>query len=250
VSVNETRYTLDGIDCLSRVPTRVREIIARSCAWRTYGAGEIVVGEFDETTDVFFVVSGLVRVVIYSEDGKEVIFRDLPAGTIFGELAAIDEQPRSASVVASTESILASITAKQFHRLVAENPDFAEAILRHLTHNIRSLTERVFEFSTLAVKNRIHAELLRLAEQEGIEANSAVISPSPTHADIASRVSTHREAVTRELSNLARQGVIGRGRGRIVIPDVDRLRKMVADVVGHGVETVSSNGSVSRNEAH
>ncbi|MCP4328587.1 MAG: Crp/Fnr family transcriptional regulator [Alphaproteobacteria bacterium] len=233
---------LDGIRCLEALPQNVRDVVARSCAWRTYGAGEIVVGESDGTTDVFFIVGGTVRVVIYSEEGKEVIFRDLPAGSIFGELSAIDDQPRSASVVAVIESHLASITSRQFWQLAAEHPEFTAAILRHLTANIRSLTERVFEFSTLAVRNRIHAELLRLALEGNIEGGAAVVAPAPTHADIASRVSTHREAVTRELSSLARNGVIRRERGRIVVPDIRLLHKMVADVLGDDVKFVDEGG--------
>lgn len=230
--MGEAINSLDAISCLEALPQNVRDAVSRSCAWRTYSEGAIVVGESDRTTDVFFIVSGSLRVVLYSEDGKEVIFRDLPAGSMFGELAAIDDRPRSASVVAMAESHLASISSRQFWQLSAEHPEFTAAILRHLTANIRSLTERVFEFSTLAVRNRIHAELLRLALEGTLEGGAAVIEPAPTHADIASRVSTHREAVTRELSSLARNGVIRRERSRIVVPDIRLLHKMVADVLG------------------
>jgi len=69
--------------------------------------------------------------------------------------------------------------------------------------------------------------LLRLARDQELDADKAVITPVPTHADIASRVSTHREAVTRELTALARDGLIERGDGVLVIADVPRLAQLV-----------------------
>jgi CRP-like cAMP-binding protein len=102
------------------------------------------------------------------------------------------------------------------------------AILRHLTTQVRALTERVFEFSTLAVRNRVHAELLRLARDHG--GNDAVICPAPTHTEIASRISTHREAVTRELNRLEDLGLIVREGRSLRVADLERLQAMVEDV--------------------
>jgi CRP-like cAMP-binding protein len=97
---------------------------------------------------------------------------------------------------------------------------------------VRLLSARVFEFSALAVRNRIHAELLRLAREHMDAGNTAAISPSPTHADIASRISTHREAVTREYHNLSESGLIEQRRGKLVIHDIARLETMVREVMG------------------
>jgi CRP-like cAMP-binding protein len=102
------------------------------------------------------------------------------------------------------------------------------AILRHLTTQVRALTERVFEFSTLAVRNRVHAELVRLARDHG--GNDAVIRPAPTHTEIASRISTHREAVTRELNRLEDLGLIVREGRSLRVADLERLQAMVEDV--------------------
>jgi CRP/FNR family transcriptional regulator, cyclic AMP receptor protein len=97
---------------------------------------------------------------------------------------------------------------------------------------IRALTTRVYEFSTLAVNNRIQAELLRLANLAPQGSNAARIAPAPTHGDIASRVSSHREAVTRELNRLSRIGVIERRGGTLLVKDLDRLAKMVHEASG------------------
>ena len=98
--------------------------------------------------------------------------------------------------------------------------------------NVRSLTKRVYEFSTLAVNNRIQAELLRLASLAPREGKGARVNPAPTHAEIASRVSTHREAVTRELNRLARIGIIERQTGALIVRDLERLAAMLHEMTG------------------
>jgi CRP/FNR family transcriptional regulator, cyclic AMP receptor protein len=80
------------------------------------------------------------------------------------------------------------------------------------------------------VQNRVHAEVLRLAREAGIHDNRAVIDPAPTHPDIASRVSTYREQVTRELSAMVKQGLLERAEHALVVPDVHRLEQIVSEV--------------------
>ena len=154
--------------------------LAKRCQWRRYLRDQQILGYGDESRDVFFVVSGRVRAINYSIAGKEVSFRDIEGGDMFGEFAAIDSQPRSANVVALEESLIASMSANTFWNVLREQPKVAAATLKRLTAQVRSLTERVFEFSTLAVKNRIHAELLRLARDHMESDNTAVISPAPS----------------------------------------------------------------------
>src|SRR5690606_30299797 len=147
---------------------------------------------------------GEARVTIYSLAGKLVSFRELEPGEVFGEYPAIDRGPRSASVEARTDCLVAALPGAAFRKLVAAEPIVAQAMLPQLVMKIRALTTRVYEFSTLAVSNRIQAELLRLARLAANEGSVARIAPAPTHTEIASRVSTHREAVTREFTRLSR----------------------------------------------
>lgn len=92
---------------------------------------------------------------------------------------------------------------------------------------MRRLTTRVNEFTNLDVRGRIHAELLRLARSDAGGENRGVISPVPTHAEIAARVSTHREAVTRELNRMERAGLLERRRGAFVLLDLAELSTSV-----------------------
>jgi CRP-like cAMP-binding protein len=164
----------------------------------------MILGYQDDGREVFFIIGGRVRVTFFSKCGREVSFRDLPAGEMFGELSAIDGLPRSCTVVALADTMVAIMSASVLWDLLREHESVNACLLRRLTRLVRALSERVVEFSTLTVRKRIQVELLRLAREAAPGQKSAVISPAPTHAEFASRVSTHREAVTRGLGELAR----------------------------------------------
>lgn len=202
------------------------------CSWRKYAAGEPILDYLDASDDVYFVIAGQARVSIYSVDGKAVSFCDLGPGEIFGEYAAIDGVPRSAGIEAQTDCQIASMSAASFCEVLRSEPSVAEAILKHLVGKIRTLTTRIYEFSALAVANRIQAEVLRLANLAPRHGKAARIEAPPTHADLASRISTHREAVTRELNRLVRTGIIEKQGDALIVKDVDRLAAMVHDAIG------------------
>ncbi|MBT5265739.1 MAG: Crp/Fnr family transcriptional regulator [Rhodospirillaceae bacterium] len=195
--------------------------------WRAYEPEQTIIVAEDEGTDVYFVIKGEVRVTVYSETGKTVIISDLKAGDHFGEYAAIDGRSRSASIVALNRTLVAAMPASMFHGLLETQPEIARDIMRGLAGAVRGLVERVVEFSTLGVRNRIHAELLRLARAGRVVDGAGRVSPPPTHAEIAARISTHREAVTRELNQLERDGMLERTKGALVIRDLGQLAEMV-----------------------
>jgi CRP/FNR family cyclic AMP-dependent transcriptional regulator len=203
------------------------------CSWRRAPAGQWIIDYQDASSDVFFVVSGTVRVVIQSA-GREVLLRQINAGELFGELAAIDNAPRSSGIVAMTDVTVARMSAAVFRATLHAHPDVCDQLLALLVGQIRMLANRVNEFSTLDVRHRIHAELLRLSRTEAADPARAIISPPPVHAEIAARVSTRREAVARELKALERDRLIERRRGAIVLTDVDRLRRMINEAIEAG----------------
>lgn len=223
---------LEGIGIFQGIPSSELERLVKRFRWRRYHAGQQIISHLDDSSDVFLIVEGMVRVIIYSASGKEVTFRDIGAGGHFGELAGIDGLPRSATVAALTNCLVASMSAELFREILRSHPEASATLIRQLASSVRTLTERVFEFSALAVRNRIHAELLRLARDHMTGENIAVIRPTPTHAEIASRISTTREAVTRELNQLSRDGLVERRSGALVVRDVEQLVHLVQNAVG------------------
>jgi len=206
------------------------EALAHQCAWRNVEADQPIIARDAHDRSVYFVVSGRVRATMYSRAGKQVTFSEQGAGEFLGELSAIDGEPRALDVIALESTLVAAMPPAVFTGLLREQPVIVERVLKRLTHLLRANAERVIELSTLGVQNRIHADLLRLANQAGVDANTARLVPAPKHADIASRVSTNREQVTRELSALVKAGLLGKDGAALLVLDVKRLERMVEEV--------------------
>lgn len=208
------------------------ERLEQACSWKTYAAQEQIIDRQSDTQDVYFVVTGAARVVIYSLSGREITLDDVNAGGHFGDLAAIDGEPRSASVMALRDTVIASLSQERFLQLLSEHFTVTLRLMRALTRIVRTSTDRIMDLSTLAANNRVQADLLRLARNNMVGENRAELKPIPVHGDIASRVSTTRETVARVLSDLSRQGMVERQKDRLVIDDVDCLEDMVEEVRG------------------
>ena len=228
--VETTADTLLGVDLFRSLDNGARTSIARHCHTYRYPAQHDIVCNQDTSDDVYFVIGGKVRATIFSRSGKEVAFRDMGAGEMFGDLSAIDGRPRCANVITLEESVLLNMRSSAFQDLLRSHPEVAFAVMCGLTELVRHLSDRVVEFSTLGVNNRIHAELLRLAKKYPRSGALVEITHPPTHADIASRVSTRREAVTKELSRLADMGLIERRGKSLVVRDLERLARMIDEL--------------------
>jgi len=208
------------------------EVVAKTCRFERYAAKRQIIAYQDDSADVFFIVSGTVRIVIHGLSGKDISYRDLEAGEMFGELAAIDGEQRSASVVAVAETLLVAMPEAAFRESIHRHPAVADAVLQRLTRLVRLYSQRLYEMRTLDVASRIRAELVRLAEASVGEDNTAAISPLPTSTDIAARVNTRREAVSRELASLTRRGFIERQQKTLLIRDFAGLNRLVESMLG------------------
>ena len=208
------------------------DALAARCAWQTYRAGQHVISRASRDRDAYLVVAGTVRVTTYAASGRQTTFRDVHAGDTFGELAAIDGHPRSADVVAVADALLASMAPGVFWSLLRDQPAVAERVLARMSGLVRALSERLEDLGTLDVQNRLIVEVLRLARAGRVEGNVAIIDPAPKHADLAGRVSTYREQVTRELSALARVGLLERAGRALVVRDLARLAQLATSARG------------------
>ena len=112
-----SQASLSSIKVFADLPPEDIERLGQRCVWRRYDAGQRILGHLEVTDDVYFIVAGSVRATAYSLAGKEVQYRDIGSGEVFGEYAAIDDQPRSADVVALEEAFLASLRAESFREI-------------------------------------------------------------------------------------------------------------------------------------
>lgn len=208
------------------VPDDVRHILSRHGRAVRVRKGQVLLAVGLPANDVYLVVEGCVSVSLVSAQGRETVLRAIGPGEIFGELAAIDGQPRSADVVASIASTLVVIPGVTFVALIEREPVLALWLARYLSHQVRYLTNRIYELSTMGVGTRLQAELLRLAGPSGAD-GGATIARIPTQAELAARIGTNRETVTREFSLLVKEGLVVKEGRSIAIPSVRRLAERI-----------------------
>lgn len=219
------------MDELSRLPffrsfdRSALEPLAAVARWRGYAPGQTVIEAGDPSREVALVVEGELRVVTRSSGGHEMILAELRAGSLFGEIAAIDGGQRSANVVALTRARVCSIAAAPFMAFALSTPEASHHLMRCLAALVREKDARLMELAVLPVRARLAALLLRLSRPR--ERGGRVVSPPPPHHELASRIGTRREVVSRTLSALQRDGLAELTRGGVVLPRVEALEAEV-----------------------
>jgi CRP-like cAMP-binding protein len=214
---------LARVDALADLPDPVLERLAGALKTQRFDRGTTVVRHNDDSRDFYLIISGAVRVSLVGSTGRSLTYQILPAGEMFGEVAAVDGNGRSASVIADQESVLGSLSAPAFMDLVRTSPEFAEVILHRLARLNRRLTNRLFEYHTYDVRGRVYLELLRLTESNADDPITI------TDRDMASRVGTTRENVSRIHGGLREAGLIARDKSRLTVLDRAGLEAMLSD---------------------
>jgi len=222
--------TLAGIRLFDGLDDAELKRMEARCRWRRFKSGETVLDYGTAGREVFFIISGAVTIVNRSFSGREVAFAGVKAGDCFGELAAIDGQPRSASVVSAEEGLIAIMASEHFLDLLKRRAEITFRVLERLAYMVRSGDVRIMELSTLAATQRVYAELLRMAEPDAAGQNLWVIRSMPPLRDIASRVSTTRETVARALGQLYPTGLVRRKGRNLYLMDRGGLEKLISSV--------------------
>jgi CRP/FNR family cyclic AMP-dependent transcriptional regulator len=167
-----------------------------------------------------------VRIVNYSLSGRPVAYANAEAGSYFGELAAIDGGPRSASVVANEETQLAALAPDAFIGLMQSHPEISLAVMRRLVGIVRSCDERIMDLATLGAMQRVIMELCRLAKPDPITKGSWMIYPCPAQREIAARASTTRETVARVFTQLQESDQVRRKGRSLYLADRTALEAL------------------------
>lgn len=210
---------------LAQLSAADRAVLLAAASITRLADGAAIVTQGDESTDVFVLIEGKAMAAVNAEDGRLVLLRELQAGAIFGEFAAIDGAARSADVVADGPVRVARLSREALFRTIAEAPGIGRELMRHLVEIIRALSERIHEQTTFQVRERLLRELIRLGRAAAGGRDQAVLAPAPTHAVLAANIGTHREAVTKQLSAFARLGLVHKGRGALTLPSLRALQR-------------------------
>ncbi len=188
---------------------------------KSYPKGSVILFEDDPGDSLFVVRAGRVKVVLVAEDGREVILGILGVGEHFGELSLIDDQPRSAHVVAMEESTLLVLRRDDFRRRVEQNPAVAWALLMELSRRLRRADTKIGSLVLLDVPGRIARVLLDAAA----ESASDWVEKPLTHQTIAHVIGASRETVSRAMREFVESGWITTERRKIRITDRAALEK-------------------------
>jgi len=189
--------------------------IAKSIREKAYPKGSVIVFEDDPGDALYMVNSGQVKVVLIGEEGREVILSVLGEGDFFGEMALIDDQPRSAHVIAMEDAKLMVLYREDFHRCLEENPRVALGLLRALSRRLRRADDKIGGLVLLEVPGRIARLLLQLAD----DGDGRTISRRITHHIIGQMVGSSRETVSRTVGIFAERGLVRVTRKTIEITD-------------------------------
>ena len=204
---------LRSVPLFSRLPEEDLQAFAAMTRERTYPKGSIIVFEDDPGDALYLVADGQVKVVLIGEDGREVILTVLGEGSFFGEMALLDDQPRSAHVIAMEDSTLLLLRRDDFQARLRQSPAVAISLLAELSGRLRLADEKIGALVLLDVNGRVAALLLRLAQEE----EGDRITKKLTHNTIAQMIGSSRETVSRTMRNLVDREIIQVSRKEITL---------------------------------
>jgi CRP/FNR family cyclic AMP-dependent transcriptional regulator len=230
----QRRHPVDGrsvVDILrsarifAELPDDVLARLAESSVSRTYRRNQYLWYQGDEGARLVVVASGLLKVVISSEHGDEVVLTTLGPGETLGELALLDGSPRSAAAIAVEPTTVHTLSRETVLELLGQHPTVLDALLRSLGGLVRRLTEQTGDLVFLDLSGRVAKLLLHLADAHGNGTGSAVLNLGLSQSDLAGMVGATRPAVNRVLQSMAGRGLIAVDGQVIRLLDVAGLRR-------------------------
>lgn len=213
---------LHTVPLFASVPEEQLRLLAPVLTRRSTTRGSIIMAAGDPTDSLYIILSGRLKVMMSDADGKEVILSILGPGEFFGEMGLIDDNPRSASVVAIEPCELLAITRRDFRKCMAENAEMAMAVMRGLVRRLREADRKIGSLALLDVYGRVARLLLDMSET--VDGQKMVTKRLPKQ-DIAKMIGASREMVSRVMKDLQTGGFIEmRGstillRDNIVLPE-------------------------------
>jgi len=198
------------------------ERVARVAREKNYPRHSVILFEDDPGDALYVVLRGQVKVVLVGEEGREVILSILKEGDFFGEMALIDDQPRSAHVIATEESHLIVLKRDDFRQCLEESPRIALGLLKALSRRLRRADDKIGGLVLLDVNGRVARLLLEMADEH----DGRRIPRKVTHHMIAQMIGSSRETVSRTMREFAGQGLVEVSRQSIALKDRGRLEQI------------------------
>lgn len=193
---------------------------------RQHPANRVILLENDWGTSVYFILSGWVKIRTYNIDGKEVTLNILGPGELFGEMAPLEEVPRSTDVITLTPAVVANMPAADFVHLVNTEPQAGIRLAKLMARRLRQLNRRL-RLRESDSTSRVADILLFLADGQGRQSAEGLEIPNLPHRELSSLSGMARETVTRVLGKLERKGIIRRRQDSLCITDLRALESLL-----------------------
>jgi CRP-like cAMP-binding protein len=174
-----------------------------------YPSNTLILGEDEPGDKLYIILTGTVKIVLWGEEGQEIILSVLKQGEFFGEMSLLDEEPRSANVVTLEDTETVVLQRKDFTAQMKNHPTLLLKVTRELCRRLRNANKKIGNLAFLTVYGRVAQLLMQLASSQGIMTKHGVLIPNmPTHREIAANLGSSREAVSRVLGDMKKRGQI------------------------------------------
>ncbi len=186
--------------------------------------GDTLEAQPNHENSIYFIVYGRIKTSTFTDKGKEICFNILNRNAMLGSIDYYSYVGGQLRYCAKEQTQLLKVNYASLVNIAKNYWSVNEFIFMFLQRNLQTLSTRIHDHSTLSTKERTRKKIIQLAMPTHPDANSATISKLPTHEEIANMISSHREAVTKEIGNLEKEGLIHRKGRQIFIPNINLLR--------------------------
>jgi len=193
---------------------------------RSHPSGQVILLENDWGSSVYFILNGWVKIRTYNLDGKEVTLNILGKGELFGEMAPLDEVPRSTDVITLAPTVIGNMPSQDFVSLLNTEPQAGIRLAKLMARRLRQVNRRLRLRETDST-SRVADILLFLADGQGKKSANGIEIPNLPHRELSSLSGLARETVTRVLSKLEKKSLIVRDRDILCIPDTHALERLM-----------------------
>lgn len=208
------------------LPEVVVEKATAHVVMRSHPANQVILLENDWGSSVYFILNGWVKIRTYNLDGKEVTLNILGKGELFGEMAPLDEVPRSTDVITLAPTVIGNMPAQDFVNLLNTEPQSGIRLAQLMARRLRQVNRRL-RLRESDSTSRVADILLFLADGQGKKSLKGTEIPNLPHRELSSLSGLARETVTRVLSKLEKKGLIERDRDILTIPDTHALERLM-----------------------
>jgi CRP-like cAMP-binding protein len=197
---------------------QLKEIASR-CTAATFRKGAVIFHRTDMSTDLYIVNSGTLKAVLIDEDGGEMVLARFEKGAFFGELSLLDGKGRSATIVADTDAELSVLNRDVFFDLVIKDPKIAIGLMSTLVERLRKADEMIESLVFQEVGERLARTLLDGAARDGRPVAGFLRREKLTHKELAARIGSSREAVSKCMKVLVTKGIVMDSEGSVLIAE-------------------------------